>query len=77
MQFYKFGRTTTLVYPENDYFPESPYDVLVENKTRGLHTLVLLDIHAQENRYMTANEGIQLLLTINSKRKDNVFTPLT
>jgi diphthine synthase len=73
LQFYKFGRTTTLAYPEGDYFPQSPYDVISDNKKLGLHTLVLLDIHADENRYMTANEGIELLLKINEQRKDNVF----
>lgn len=77
LQFYKFGRTTTLAYPQGDYFPESPYDVLVENLRLQLHTLILLDIHANENRYMTANEGIELLLKINSKRGDDLFTPNT
>jgi diphthine synthase len=74
LQFYKFGRTTTLAYPEGDYFPASPYDVIVDNSKFGLHTLVLLDIHAEEDRYMTANEGLKLLLEINSKRSDKVFT---
>ena len=32
LQNYKFGRTTTLAYPEKDYFPTSPYDVIKENK---------------------------------------------
>ncbi|MCK5561370.1 MAG: diphthine synthase [Thermoplasmata archaeon] len=76
LQFYKFGRTTTLAYPEGEYFPESPYDVVLENKKLGLHTLVLLDIHAEEERYMTANEGIDLLLRIGSKR-DEMYTPRT
>ncbi len=77
LQYYKFGRTTTLAYPEGDYFPESPYDVIKENKECGLHTLILLDIQANKERYMTANEGIELLLKINSKRKDDTFTPST
>ena len=77
LQFYKFGRTTTIAYPEGDYFPESPYDVLKENLHHGLHTLILLDIHAEEKRYMTANEGIEILLEINSKRKDDTFTSKT
>jgi diphthine synthase len=77
LQFYKFGRTTTLAYPEGDYFPESPYDVIHENLKRDLHTLVLLDVHGKEKRYMTANEGIELLLKINSKRNDDVYTKNT
>ena len=77
LQFYKFGRTTTLAYPEGDYFPESPYDIIAENKLRQLHTLVLLDIHAEQNRYMTANEGMELLIKINNKRKEDVFNTRT
>jgi diphthine synthase len=77
LQFYKFGRTTTLAYPEGEYFPESPYDVIAENLSMGLHSLVLLDIHADKKRYMTANEGIQILLEINSRRDDETFTPKT
>lgn len=77
LQFYKFGRTTTLAFPEGGYFPESPYDVISENLSRGLHTLVLLDIDAETKRYMTANEGIDILLKINSKRGDNIFTKRT
>jgi len=77
LQFYKFGRTTTLAYPEGEYFPESPYDVIAKNVSMGLHTLVLLDIHADKKRYMTANEGLQILLEINSRREDDTFTPKT
>ena len=29
LQNYKFGRTTTLAYPEKNYFPTSPYEVTV------------------------------------------------
>lgn len=74
LQNYKFGRTTTLAYPEKDYFPTSPYQVIKENKDMGLHTLVLLDIQAEKNKYMTANEGITFLLEMEKKHKKQVFT---
>jgi diphthine synthase len=73
LQNYKFGRTTTLAYPEKNYFPTSPYDVIKENRGIGLHTLVLLDIQADNNRYMTANEGIDLLLKMEEKHQENVI----
>ena len=73
LQNYKFGRTTTLAYPEKDYFPTSPYDVIKDNKKMGLHTLILLDIQAGSNRYMTANEGMRLLLEIEEKRGKKIF----
>jgi len=73
LQNYKFGRTTTLAYPEKNYFPTSPYSVIKENKKMGLHTLILLDIKADKERYMTANEGIKLLLEMEKQHKQNII----
>lgn len=74
LQHYKFGRTTTIPYPQEGYTPESPYDVIATNKEDGHHTLVLLDIDAVGNRLMTANEAMDILLRIGSKRKDGAVT---
>ena len=73
LQNYKFGRTTTLAFPEKDYFPTSPYDVIRDNKKMGLHTLVLLDIQADKNRFMTANQGLELLLEMEKKQGEHVL----
>lgn len=70
LQHYKMGRTTTLVKPEKGWFPTSPFDAVAENHSRGLHTLVLLDIKADLSYFMTANEGIGLLLEL-AKRTNN------
>ena len=70
LQNYKFGRTTTLPYPHKQFFPLSPYEVISENKMRGLHTLVLLDIQAEEKKYMTAHEGLDVLLQMAQKKND-------
>jgi len=67
LQHYKFGRTTTLPFPHERYSPTSPYDVVCENISRGLHTLVLLDIDAANTRYMTANEGLHLLMDMEKR----------
>jgi diphthine synthase len=74
LQNYKFGRTTTLAFPEKEYFPTSPYQIIKANKLMGLHTLVLLDIQADKERYMTANQGIELLLEMEKKLTESVFT---
>ena len=74
LQNYKFGRTTTLAYPEHNYFPTSPYEVIKENQKMGLHTLILLDIQAERDVYMTAHEGLQLLLRMEDMKKDHVLT---
>ncbi|MGD0057287.1 MAG: diphthine synthase [Methanomassiliicoccales archaeon] len=62
LQPYKFGRTVTLPFAEPGYQPSSPYDNILDNRDRGLHTLVLLDIKEQEARYMTAAEGTRWLI---------------
>jgi diphthine synthase len=77
LQNYKFGRTTTLVFPEPNYFPTSPYDVVKENLARGLHTLVLLDIRAHEERYMPAAQGAELLLRMERERGEGALAPGT
>ncbi len=70
LQSYKFGRATTLAFPEQDYFPCSPYGVIKENMERGLHTLVLLDVG---ERCMTANEGIELLMEMERREKGGII----
>lgn len=77
LQHYKFGRTTTLPFPQEGYSPTSPYDVVCENLSRGLHTLVLLDIDADRGRYMTANEGLNLLLDMERRVGKGVITENT
>jgi len=73
LQNYKFGRTTTLAYPEGNYFPTSPYDVIKDNKKMGLHTLVLLDIQADKNKFMTANEGMKFLLDMEKIKSEKLL----
>ncbi len=59
LQLYKFGRSTTLVFPQKNFDPKSPYDVIRQNKSRGLHTLVLLDVNRSENKYMKIKDAIE------------------
>lgn len=70
LQHYKFGRATTLVKPEKGWSPTSPFDAVAENHARGLHTLVLLDIKSDLGYFMTANEGLEILLDL-AKRTGN------
>jgi diphthine synthase len=72
---YKFGKTVTVPFADN--FSETPYNVIAQNKRLGLHTLCLLDLRAAENRYLTINEGIKLLLEVEVKKNLDVITPGT
>jgi len=77
LQNYKFGRTVTIPIVEAGIMPESPYDFIKDNLNRGLHTLVLLDIKAEEETYMTIPEALEQLLAIEEKRRENVITNQT
>lgn len=77
LQVYKFGKTTSLPFPEEKYQPETAYDVIKENKDGGAHTLILLDLRPQENKYMTVQEAIHILLALEAKRKEGVFSEKT
>lgn len=77
LQHYKFGRTTTLVRPEENWLPASMFDALEENHASGLHTLVLLDIKADDGYFMRADEGLRLLLRLAKDRQSPWFGPDT
>jgi len=72
---YKFGKTVTIPFPEN--FSETPYNVISQNKKLGLHTLCLLDLKADEKRFLSIKEGLTMLLEIEQKRKKRIITPST
>ncbi|MDR0523042.1 MAG: diphthine synthase [Candidatus Methanoplasma sp.] len=74
LQPYKFGRTVTLPFLEEGYQPKSPYDNILENRRRGLHTMVLLDIRADEARYMTAHQAIEWLIEGERKWGEGLIT---
>ena len=92
LELYKYGKTTSIVFPQKNWLPQTPYDVIKENLSLGLHTLCLLDIKvaepSQENllkginkplppRYMTVNEGLKSLLDIEKERKEKILSENT
>jgi len=74
LQLYKFGRTVTLPFIESGYHPRSPYDHLVNNKEEGLHSMVLLDIRADENRCMDAHQAMEWLIEAERKWQCGLIT---
>ncbi len=74
LQVYKFGKTTSIPFAQKDYAPETPYLVIEENQKIGAHTLLLLDLKPEENRFMTVNDAIDYLLRIELKLNKKVFT---
>jgi len=61
LQNYKFGKTITIPLPEPNFRPTSFYEKALENFEAGMHTLCLLDIKQDRNKFMTANEALEVL----------------
>jgi len=61
----RFGRMATISFHPS----VQPYDVLAENKSRGLHTLFLLDVDGEAKRYMTIREALESLLSVEGEKR--------
>jgi len=59
LQLYKFGRTATIPYTRQT---ESVKDALEGNRKLGLHTLLLLDLDAEKEKYMSVKDALEILL---------------
>jgi diphthine synthase len=77
LQNYKYGRSVTIPFADEVSVIETPYNVIMENKKRGLHTLCFLDIKAEEKRYMTINQGLRTLMETEKTKRKRVITPET
>ncbi|CAG9997992.1 unnamed protein product [Clonostachys byssicola] len=89
LQLYNFGQTVSMVFFTDTWKPSSFYDRIKENRSIGLHTLVLVDIKVKEQslenmargrliyeppRYMTVGQCAQQMLEIEDERKEGVYT---
>ncbi|MBW3015463.1 diphthine synthase [Candidatus Woesearchaeota archaeon] len=77
LELYKFGKTTSIVFTEPGYEPQTPYDVIKKNMKNEFHTLCLLDIKADQCRYMTVNQALEILLKIEEARNEKVISEET
>ena len=76
LQAYKFGKMVTLAYWRENYKPMTAYDVISDNLSRGLHTLLLLDIDEKLGP-MKPSAAAEVLLKMESEGKKNIFAPET
>jgi len=77
LQNYKYGKAVTIPFSEKGFVSETPYNVISENKQRGLHTMCYLDIKAEEQRYLTIKEALQTLLELEKQKKKQIITSKT
>src|SRR3989338_4495500 len=75
LQVYKFGKTISIPI-ENENI-ETPYDVLKDNLKLGLHTLFLLDLNPEENKFLSVNDALRYLLKVELKRNEKIFSEKT
>lgn len=85
LQLYNFGQTVSMVFFTETWKPASFYDRIRENRSIGLHTLVLLDIKVKEQslenmargrkiyeppRYMTVGQCATQMLEIEQIKRE-------
>ena len=58
LQLYNFGETVSIPFWTDDWKPESFFDKIIANKSRGLHTLCLLDIKVKEQTVENMMKGM-------------------
>lgn len=67
LQIYKFGKTGTVITPGMGYESKGFYEVLRDNLSKGLHTLLLLD------RDMGTRKGLDILRGIESRKRKKLL----
>jgi diphthine synthase len=70
LQNYRFGKSCSVPFPQKNWFPTTSIEVIAQNLSLRLHTLVYLDI--QDERYMTVHDAIDLLEKIAGERKMHI-----
>ena len=70
LQNYRFGKSCSLPFPQKNWFPTTPFDVIVANLASRLHTIVYLDI--QKERFMTIPEAVGLLEQMAASRQVSI-----
>lgn len=70
---YKFGKTVTIPFPHESPV-DTPYRVIADNRRLGMHTLCLLDIKVAEGRFLTVEESLKALLSVERMKGEGVVT---
>lgn len=60
LELYKFGKVTSIPFDNKNVV--SPITAYKSNKKAGLHTLFLLDLDPQKDKYMRIKEAVEYLL---------------
>jgi len=72
LELYKYGKITSIPF-ENENV-KTPYDVFMKNKNIGLHTLFLLDLRPEEDRWMTCKQAVEFLIKNGLSEEEQVIS---
>lgn len=71
LQFYKFGKITSIPFFNKNFMPRTPFLVYQDNYKMGAHSLFLLDLNPSqdtaykgEETYLKAHDALQFMLNI-------------
>jgi diphthine synthase len=73
LQSYKFGRTVTIPATWQGGLPESIYTGIKSNLASGLHSLVLLEIDVENNKYISIPVALKQLLSYSERTRENAI----
>ncbi len=74
LMLYKFGKTGSIPFWQENFKPESFFDILEDNLKIKAHTLFLLDLNPKEEKFLTPGEAVERLLEIAKKKKSKCFS---
>ena len=74
LMIYKIGKPVTLTYPREGIISEYPYDVIKDNDSRNLHTILLLEMDMEKGVMMTIPEAVKLLFRLEDMRREGVIS---
>ena len=77
LHMYKFGRTVTLAQWFKNYKPVTTYDVVHENFSQGLHSLILMDIIHETGQGLSIEQGLHILNMMEKQCNKKMFTAKT
>jgi diphthine synthase len=64
LHLYKFGATITIPFPEKtkNQSPKSIFETICKNQKAGYHTLCLFDLISEKEKYMSPQQGMEILI---------------
>lgn len=70
LQLYKFGKVTSIPFQRIEEPIITPITIYNQNKSIGAHSLFLLDLDPENDKFLSANEAMDLLISASKKANE-------